>query len=115
MLVDRFDCLPGRCGGDAQAQRREGIERMRRRETQWHAGTLRLPLHQAIGEFAPARYFGRTDRAEVFEDRAEGDGYRRDLDPRPPLPDTGQLQIRKRRDEIEVPGRVHGEGVRSEE
>jgi hypothetical protein len=108
VIEDCLDRFPRRCRGDAQAQRRERIERMRGRKAQCHAGALGLPQHAAISELALARNFGRADVAELLQDRTKRDRHRRDVDARSPLPDAFELQIRKRRDEVEVPGCLHG-------
>jgi hypothetical protein len=81
---------------------------MRRRKPQRNAGALGLPLHEAIGEFAFAGNLGRPDVAPVLEYCTECDRHRRDLQARAPLAHLRQLQIRKRRNEVEIPGRLHG-------
>ena len=101
-----LDRVPARARGDAQAQRGERIERMRGRESQRDAGAVRLPLHEAVGERALGRDLGGAELAVMREQRAEHDRHRHEFDARAQREHAWQLQVRERRNEVEVPARL---------
>ena len=76
---------------------------MPRREHQRHAFLARLPQHVPIGELALARDFRRPLLSVRIQDRAEQHRHRFDRVRRVQRLDLLPVQIRKRRQEIEVP------------
>src|SRR5438309_545361 len=80
---------------------------MPRRKPQRNAGVIGLPLHETISELALAGDFCRTELAVVLQNRAERNRHRRDRETSAPVAHLVQLQVRERRDEIEIPLRIH--------
>ncbi|KAG1083816.1 hypothetical protein G6F63_014552 [Rhizopus arrhizus] len=104
-------------GGQAQAQRRQRVERMARRESQGRTLGLRGPQQLAVDETTLGGNLGRTEVAQVMQHRTEGNRHRLDLRELRQLLQLLPVQVGIRRDEVEVPAQrghwnflVYGQG-----
>ena len=102
-VEDRLDRVVGAAEGDREPQRVQRVERMPRRILHRDAVLVGLPLRVAVGVDALRLDLRRALVLEVLQQA--GEQHRLHVDVRP-LEDArvaGELEVRERRDEVEVP------------
>src|SRR5580698_4993322 len=104
MAEDQAHGLHAGAGGDRKTQRRQRIEGMRRRHRERNTPPVGLPLEEAIDKAALGRDFSRSLMAPMLQQRREQHRLHRDLELRREAAELRELQIRKRRYEVEIPG-----------
>src|SRR5262245_17365455 len=93
---------------EREPQELERVERMSFRHAQRHAAPAREPRGMCIRESTLRRDLGRPELAPVLEKRCKQDRLARNREAATlELRQPRELEVRERRDEVEIPVRVH--------